>query len=235
MKIETIDTHPTTGAKARPFVSAATQPSSSSRAGWVICVTDAGTLGPDADQAAAAKAAQVANSAFLDSCEAYEELPPDKRLEHALVAANEQLGTWWKAQHEQPQGVALTAVALGAQGAHYIAVGDGTIAVFDDNDATIVRRGVQERTGDGGPRAGLYGHPLSPDRAERGRYPVPPNPKGIVVIGTGLLGYLDDEALHWTAIIGRKPRQLVRALVDAVADQTRQRRPGVHVTAAADW
>ena len=236
MKIETTgsrqrDALAAAGENPPPFVSAAAPPGNGGN-GWVICVTDAGSL---ADGNPGYAAARAANGAFLQACEAYEGLSADRRLAHALLTANEYLDGWWKDRRRERVGVALTAVALNDDGADYIAVGDGTVAVFDDAEVTIVRRGLHDRTGEAGLRAGLRGHAMHPECAERGRYPVPPNPKGVVVIGTGLLGCLDEDAFGWTASMKLKPQQLVRALVDAVTDQTRNRRPGVHVTAAADW
>ena len=236
MKIEKMSTRrrepgAAAGENPPPFVSAAAPPGNGGNS-WVICVTDAGSL---ADGNPGYAAACAANGAFLQACEAYEGLSTDRRLAHALLSADEYLDGWWKDRPQERVGVALTAVALNADGADCIAVGDGTVAVFDNAEVTIVRRGLHDRTGEAGPRAGLWGHGLRPECAERSRYPVPPNPKGVVVIGTGLLGCLDEEAFGCTASMKLKPHQLVRALVDAVTEETRNRRPGVHVTAAAEW
>lgn len=200
--------------------------------GWVVCLTDADGY---ADGPAADELARTANRTFREAYGAYEGLSADRRLAHALLNANEHLDIWWNDEPGKRHAVALAAVALNADGVDYIAVGDGSIAVFEAHEVAILRRATYDRTREQGPRAGLRGLALSPGCADRGRYPMPPNPKGTVVIGTDLLGCLDDDALQWTANMKLGPRELVRALVDAVADQTRNRRPGVHVTATADW
>lgn len=231
MKIETMDTPQRNGQPeraGRPFMTAATRVGQA----WVMCLTDAG---PTHDEPKANLAADLANQAFLEACNAYEGLHAGTRLQEALLHANDQLDKWWDEQRNDRIGVALTAVELSEVGVDYIALGDGTIGVFNGEDATVVRRGLQDRSTDNGPRAGLWGNPLSTDNAERGRYPTPPNPKGIVVVGSGLLGCLDHEAFHWTACMKLRPRQLVRALVDAVSEETRNRRPGVQVSAVSEW
>ena len=231
MKIATMDTAERNGQAARaghPFVAARRRAGNA----WVVCLTDAAG---SADEERAGAAAALANQAFLEACRAYEGLQAGTRLQEALLHANDQLDNWWEEQEGERTAVALTAVELGEAGADYLAVGDGTVVVFDAEGPTVLRRGLQDRTNENGPRTGLRGSPLSPDNAERGRYPTPPNPKGVVVVGSGFLGSLDDEAFRWTGAISLQPRQLVAALVDAVSEETRNRRPGVHVYAVSEW
>ena len=234
MTIETMSTLEREGARTStmPSHACAAARHDSNGGAWVICLTDANWR---EDGITAETAAKTANRAFREAYGAYESLSTGRRLTHALLNANEQLDSWWKDEPGERRQVALTAVALDENGADYIAVGKGNIAVFDDQKVTIVRQSLHDPTGEAGPRAGLRGLELRPDCAERGRYPTPPNPKGTIVIGTELLGCLDEEAFRWTASMKLKPHQLVRALVDAVAEETRNRRPGVSVTAAADW
>ena len=234
MIIETMRTLEREGQRARTMPSHACTATRQdmNKGAWVICLTDADWR---EDEVRADAAARTANTAFREAYGAYEGLSTATRMTHAVLNANDALDTWWKDEPGERREVAVTAVALDENGADYIAVGEGNIAVFDNHEVTIVRRSVHDPSGDAGPRAGLRGLALSPDCAERGRYPTPPNPKGTLVIGTGLLGCLGDDAFRWTASMKLKPRQLVRALVDAVAEETRNRRPGVCVTAAADW
>ena len=174
MKIATMDTAERNGQAARaghPFVAARTRAGNA----WVVCLTDAAG---SADEERAGAAAALANQAFLEACRAYEGLQAGTRLQEALLHANDQLDDWWEEHEGERIAVALTAVGLSEAGADYLAVGDGTVVVFDAEGPTVLRRGLQDRTKENGPRTGLRGKPAEPGRRRTRTVPDAAEPEG---------------------------------------------------------